>query len=121
MSAYKREEPLPPIEDRFESFYIRYGISRTMQGDPCALEAEVWQPCEWTSDGKPVFFNAGPRAPGLDPAEVHPLFTLLVKWDGCSHLRMPYLHFDEEDELDALKRCIVYVRDDLCIKNGMDD
>jgi hypothetical protein len=118
---YTRDKPLPPFEDKFEGFYIRYAVDKTADGSPCSLDAEVWETCEWTPEGKPVFFNGGPNAPGVDPGVVEPLFTIWVKWDGCSHLRLPYFHFDNEDELDALKRCVAWVRDDLCEKNGVTD
>lgn len=116
---------LPRHEDRFEDFYIRYDV----EGDadlPWGIRATVWQACEWR-DGKPVFFNAGPDAPGMDPAAIDPLCELLVKIiDGCSHLRMPYFHFDEMEQFESFARLVTYIREDICDRhdpsvNGQSD
>lgn len=121
--GYERKEPLPKAEDRFEDFYIRYDVRMNeLSSDMAvALDAEVWETCEWTADGKPVFFNAGPTAPGLDPAKIEPLFTVSIGWDGCSHLRMPYLHFDELEEFEAVGRVVKYLYEDVCDRHDVGD
>lgn len=123
MSApYERKEPIPPREDRFENFYIRYDVWSTKGPDPIntAVCAEVWEVCEW--DGNtPVFFNGGPGAPVTDPTKVEPLFHLRVGWDGCSHLNMPYLHFDGVEEFEKFGNVVKYIYDDICDKADLMD
>lgn len=121
MSAYVRTTPLPPMTDKCGKFYIRYEVDRLEDGLACLLDAEVWEVCEWASDGGPVFWNAGPNAPGIDPTKLESLFTLRVKFDGCSHLHMRYFHFDTLEELGELKRCIEYIHQDVCDREGVGD
>jgi hypothetical protein len=84
---------------RCNGFVIRYTVQMA-DNTPAAIDASVWY-ADRHHDGEP-------------------LFTLLVKWDGCAHLRMPYLHFDDLKELDEVRACIAYVYDDICAKHGVD-
>jgi hypothetical protein len=118
---YERKEPLPPHEDKYESFYIRYEVQTRDDGINHAVRAEVWKTCEWTKDGNPVFFNAGPGAPGIDPTKLVPLFELLTKWDSCSHLRMEYLHFDGIEEFEAFGRVVKYIYEEICARHEVGD
>lgn len=51
-----------------------------------------------------------------DKAKGEPLFELRVGWDGCSHMRMPYFHFDGLEQFESLQRCVAYIYNDLCDK-----
>jgi len=117
---YERSKPLPPKEGRFEHFYIRYDVHES-DGLKLSLDAEVWETCEWASDGRPVFFNAGPNAPGMDPAKIEPTFTFYTKCDGCSHLWVRDLHFDHLAEFDAFSRAVRYIYDDIREREGVAD
>lgn len=121
MMKYERTEPLPKHEEKFESFYIRYDVEGAETDEPWAIRADVWKVCEWSPEGKPVFFNMGPNAPGMDPAKTEPLFNLLTKFDSCSHLRMGYLHFDGLEELDAFTRVIKYICENICERHNVGD
>ena len=116
--SYERKGPLPSLEDRFENFYVRYDV-HVHDGRALSLTADVWEVPEWATDGKPIFYNGGPNAPMMDATKAEPLFELHTKWDGCSHLRMPYLHFDTLGEFDAFRRCVEYIYDDVCARHGM--
>ena len=116
--AYERKEPLPPKEDRFENFYIRYGILGD-EGDAIAIQAEVWEVNNW-ADQTPVFYGGfGAHPAQSDPTKVKPLLSLGVGWDGCSHLRMAYLHFDGLNQFAAFVRLVRYIYRDVGDREGM--
>ena len=107
---------MPPLIERFETFYIEYETDGAT-----SIDATVWEVAEWAPDGKPVFYNAGPRAPGTNPKEIDPVFSVRIGWDGCSHVRNLNYHFDELEEWDNLSRCIRYLYDDVCERHGVVD
>jgi hypothetical protein len=115
--------PLKPNISRFENWYIRYEIQASDDGAVCGIDADAWAVMEWNGE-TPVFHVKIPAIKGeveTDAANVTPTFNLWVKWDGCSHLRCPYLHFDEPEELEAFTRAVHWIRDDLADQIGMSD
>ena len=114
MVDYKREESLPPIIGKFENFYFRYKIGE----ENSYLQLEAWEVQLW--DGETPIFLTYPVTVS-DPEKAKPLFEITVKFDGCSHLRLPYFHFDTLEQLDQLTKCIKYIWNDLCPQNGVAD
>jgi hypothetical protein len=120
VTSYLRTEPLPPHVDKFENFYIRY----TVGPENTSVYAEIWHSYKWTPEGEPVFSSYGAWQGGhdeSDPTKAKPLCTLLVKWAGCSHLRMPYLHFDGMEQYDAFSRVVTYVYNDICSRHDVEE
>lgn len=114
------EKPTETYEDRHGNYYIRYNVTDS-DGIAIAVEAAVWEVAEWSSAGRPVLFNAGPKADRLSWDSQEPLCTLLVKWDGCSHLRLPYLHFDGMEAFGQFQSLVAYIYDDICERHGIGD
>ena len=118
-----KSDDLKPIEDKFENFYIRYKVNGD-EDKKISLDADVWEVQNWDEFGKPVFHSYGAFQGGgveKDPSKAKPLFSLYTKWDSCSHLHMKYLHFDGLEEFDSFSRCVKYIYDDLCEKEGVED
>lgn len=88
-------------EDRCGPFYIRYDVE---PGDDLEhnilIDADVW----WSE---------------LDPKTQAPTFAIRSKWDGCTHLWMPYLHFDGLEQFDQFSACVKYIYEDLCDKHNV--
>ena len=83
----------------FGDFYIEYEASEH-DGMVISLDANVWHNAQRGGE---------------------PLFTLLTKWDGCSHMRMPYLHFDGLEAFEDIVKCVAYLYNDVCARVGMDE
>lgn len=114
---------LKPKESKFENFHIRYEVEES-DDLKMAIHANAWEVQSWGEDGSPVFHAKGPHQGGgveKDPLRSDPVFELYTKRDGCSHLRMAYLHFDDLEKFDSFSRCVKFIYDDLCKSEGVND
>lgn len=126
----KRTKPLPKHEDRFDRFYIRYDIwngakvgSSEMK---TAVDAEVWKVNEFRTDGTPEFYLNSP----LTPEEVKPDFTILVKWDGATHIffsnALEFSGLEEDlpgssDSFEGFTNLVKYIYNDICDRADLID